>query len=295
MHTTAQLGAANATVCSVMKQRDNALKSAAWIAHVEMCHQAQATSEEAHACHTAADPAIFSRFHKSCLTATGRRVEWQEPIEPLVGHMRHPRANPECVSRGMAPVGIEDRGYLLPLALAAPRLAEHGYSNRRYLVDAGTNMYGTGLVWLVDTYARAGIEFDEIFAWEAAPFNATAYWAGVPPNIVPKLHFMNIPISAEPGAPMNPLTFIRAIYKPGDFIVFKLDIDHDGVEGALMHQLAEMPDVSSMIAEVYYEKHYSEPAMSGYTGFNARAGTYVNAVELLARMRAKGMRIHYWP
>jgi len=275
-----------------MQQPDNAAKSAAWLAHLDTCRKGPGSGV---ACMDTADPTVFSRFQKSCVTASGRRLDWEEAIEPLVGHMRHPRANPQCLPSGTAGVGIEDRAYLMPLAMAGPSLAAHGYTGRRYLVDAGTNKYGTGLAWLVDTYVRAGIVFDELFAWEAAPYDSATYWSGVPPDVAPKLHFMNVPISAEPGAPMNPLTWIRNIYKPGDFVVFKLDVDQDGLEGALIRQIADAPDLTAMIAEMFYEKHYSEPAMAGYLGFNEGSGSYEDAVDLLGGMRAKGLRMHYSP
>jgi hypothetical protein len=50
-----------------------------------------------------------------------------------------------------------------------------------------------------------------------------------------------------------------------------------------------------MIAEMFYEKHYGEPAMAGYIGIDDSAGAKVDALNLLAGMCAKGLRIHYWP
>jgi hypothetical protein len=285
-----RLGTPNATVCSAMRQAANADKANKWISHLTECSRPGAD------CFSAVNASIFSQFYKSCFTAAGHRMQWAEPIEPLVGHMRHPRANPECVADGVAHVGIEDRAYLLPLAGGGRMsLAEKGYTGRKFLVDAGANMYGTGLAWLVDTYARAGIEFDQVYAWEASPISAPDYWETVPTDVAPRLHFINVPVSAEAGASMNPLTWIRAIYRPGDFIVFKLDIDNDEVEGALLSQIAGSPDLIGMVAEVFYEKHYREPAMAGYLGFDEHAGAYVDAVELLGDLRAKGLRIHYWP
>ena len=209
--------------------------------------------------------------------------------------MRHPHANAQCRPDGVAGVGIEDRAYLMPLSDSPARMAARGYAGRKYLIDAGTNMYGTGLAWLVGAYQRVGITFDEIFAWEASPVNASAYWGGVPQDAARKLHFMNIPIQAEAGAPMNPLTWIRDIYRRGDFVVFKLDIDNDPVESELIAQIAGSADLASMSAEMFYEKHYSEPAMAGYLGFDGQAAPYAAAVQMLGDLRARGVRMHYWP
>ena len=290
------LGTSDNTVCAAMQKPTNVINAEAWIAHLAFCRQADGNGTRRSVdCLSQADPAIFSRFHKSCATAGGRRVEWTEPIEPLVGHMRHPYANPQCLSEGVVGVRIEDRAYLMPLSDSPERMAAHGYNGRKYLIDAGTNMHGTGLAWLVGAYERAGITFDEIFAWEASPVNATAYWADVPPGVAHALHFMNVPIQAEAGAPMNPLTWVRSIYKPGDFVVFKLDIDNDALESALIAQIADSVDLAGMIAEMFYEKHYREPAMQGYLGFDDQAAPYAEAVTMLGDLRARGLRIHYWP
>lgn len=36
----------------------------------------------------------------------------------------------------------------------------------------------------------------------------------------------------DPESPFNPLNIIKSIYKPGDFVVVKLDIDHVDIEQA---------------------------------------------------------------
>lgn len=44
------------------------------------------------------------------------------------------------------------------------------------------------------------------------------------------IHYFNIPCDIEPDSPFNPLNIIKAMYKPGDFVVIKLDIDNEPVE-----------------------------------------------------------------
>ena len=67
---------------------------------------------------------------------------------------------------------------------------------------------------------------DAVYAWEYTPANATQYWDSVPADVKPRLHFYNAPVTPEPGSDMNPVDWIRDLYQPGDYIVFKLDIDN---------------------------------------------------------------------
>ena len=47
-----------------------------------------------------------------------------------------------------------------------------------------------------------------------------------------KLHYYNVPCDTDPESPFNPLNIIKSIYKPGDFVVLKLDIDNEPIEQA---------------------------------------------------------------
>jgi hypothetical protein len=43
-----------------------------------------------------------------------------------------------------------------------------------------------------------------------------------PPHLSHKMHFRNVPCSVEPDNPRNPLNILRRLYKPGDYVAFKL-------------------------------------------------------------------------
>jgi hypothetical protein len=47
----------------------------------------------------------------------------------------------------------------------------------RYLFDLGTSHYNTSLQWITDRYAKTGVDFDEIWAWEVS--NEVKAWAAV--------------------------------------------------------------------------------------------------------------------
>ena len=83
------------------------------------------------------------------------------------------------------------------------------------------------------------------------------------------------------------------MYQPGDYIVLKLDIDNDAVEGALIQQVLDMDCAEDMIAEMFFEKHYSEADMKPY--FGSPETQYPAALRLMHELRMKGVRVHYWP
>ena len=41
----------------------------------------------------------------------------------------------------------------------------------------------------------------------------------MPARVLPHLHFYNVPVVVEEGHPANPLSIIKQIYQPGDFVV----------------------------------------------------------------------------
>ena len=55
----------------------------------------------------------------------------------------------------------------------------------------------------------------------------------------------------------NPLTFIKHLTKPEDFVVFKLDIDSLLVGFALVKQLMADPQLLELVDEFYFEHHVS--------------------------------------
>ena len=95
------------------------------------------------------------------------------------------------------------------------------------------------------------------------------------------------------GSAMNPVDWIHDLYKPGDYIAFKLDIDNEAVEGELIQQVLAMENAGGIIAEMFFEKHYSAADMQKY--FGTPTTKYPAALRLMHELRAKGVRVHYWP
>lgn len=45
-----------------------------------------------------------------------------------------------------------------------------------------------------------------------------------------RMHYFNVPCDVGLDSPFNPLNIVKAMYKPGDFVVIKLDIDTEDIE-----------------------------------------------------------------
>ncbi len=46
-----------------------------------------------------------------------------------------------------------------------------------------------------------------------------------------RLHYHDANVSADPGSPDNPLTTLKSVYKPGDYVLFKvccMNLTHKG-------------------------------------------------------------------
>ena len=54
----------------------------------------------------------------------------------------------------------------------------------------------------------------------------------------------------------NPLQFIKGKCQQSDFVAFKLDIDHEVTESAIVNQLKDDTEAQSLIDEFYYEQHF---------------------------------------
>ncbi len=105
------------------------------------------------------------------------------------------------------------------------------------------------------------------------------------------MHFLNVPCPFGKDDPGNPLNIVRSLYKPGDFVAFKLDIDNEEIENALMSQLDE--ELTGMIATFFFEQHFQSADIEQW--FGKLQTSFSDALEMFHRFRSTGLRIHYWP
>lgn len=232
-------------------------------------------------------------------------------VHPLAGLMRDPR--PVCPQLNLEPLGatwIVTTAHLVldPLAFALARKAVAAAPERRaILIDAGSTAWRTpppqgaapgdpivGLEWLVNAYASRGVTFDDIFAWEATQKPASTYFAGMPPAIVAATHFYNVPVDAERNSAHNPIELLKSVSTPADFVVFKLDIDTEALEEALVLQLLEDDVAAALVDVLYFEHHTSVPAMRPYWGDVDRR-SHNDSASLFAALRRRGIQAQSWP
>lgn len=225
------------------------------------------------------------------------------PIEPLVGFLRHPRA--VC----LGPAGlIASKDYLLPNWDFEISPQPKG-ARRAFFFDMGASTYNEGRggasgSWFVDEYARRGIQFDRILAWEMAHMNPAHIFGSMPKDVVDRVSYYNIPVSAEKDHPHNPLRTLQNIATVDDFVVIKLDIDHSPVETALVQQILESSKIASLIDEFYFEHHVlRNPVLElGWNGGgeidrDLKAGYVAHIGEsyrMFSALRDAGIRAHSW-
>ena len=239
---------------------------------------------------------IVKRHLSSHEVETCDGVKRRVYLEPLVSFLRHPLAL--CVENNTA--GLLDKSYLL-----VPHVEEVTHAGSyKWLFDAGASTYNEGAggasqSWFVETYRARGIEFDRIIGWEAAKTDPKIQWGDIPADIKRKTSWYNIPASATVGHADNPLTFIKALTKPEDFVVFKLDIDTPEVEIPLVQQLMNDTELHTLVDEFYFEHHVKGSPMQWHGwGDLRRSKTPLNDIqdsyELFHYLREKGIRAHSW-
>lgn len=249
------------------------------------------------------DPAltIFSRLrvrHNGTLVSIG--------IEPLAGVLRDPR--PVCGARldlkGLPPnAEIQSKDYigLDPAHLRRVRaeLASAPTRRRVLLFDLGCTRWSDtdmpGLRWLHDVYTAAGVNFTDIYGWEANPTRSQGFFDGMPIEVLSRFHFYSRAANNAPGSPDNPLEVLRLVAEPSDFVVFKLDVDTPALEKRIIIDILLDPRYSCLIDELYFEHHNSVRAMKKWWGRDGVDGSLHDSIALFQELRRAGIRAHSWP
>jgi hypothetical protein len=94
-----------------------------------------------------------------------------------------------------------------------------------------------------------------VVLWEAEARNASAIFGVVPPSLLPRYQYFNLPVSATKGDRFHPLRMLKAMAQPEDFVSLKLDIDHNELEAALVEQILSDPQLYTLIDEMFFEHH----------------------------------------
>ena len=239
-------------------------------------------------------------------------------LEPLAGYLRDPRTS--CPGLSLMPA-LDDREdskghiFLDPVfygLVSAALQAGKPLPPRALLFDLGSTRWEpasvglSGAAWILDEYAKMGITFDAVFAWEATPVSSREYFGAMPLELASRWHFYNFPVigprhegpaASKPGAPGpdDPLALLRSVARPGDFVVFKIDIDAQQLEEDIIVELVLDEGLGALVDDLYFEHHVRNPVMSprGWGGGQVR--DVKDSIGLFQALRRAGIRAHSWP
>ena len=305
---------------------------AQWAAHVcewdgELCSRIASEREQWQRWFDAARPGAGGGAANelwSTLAVTGLGGSGSSPtsvrLEPLAGYLRDPR--PSCPGLGLTPALASDRedakGFIFldpvfyALVAASLRSAGAPVVPRALLFDLGSTRWEpasvglSGAAWLLDAYDKLGITFDAVFAWEAAPVSSRDYFSAMPLDLASKWLFYNFPVigprhdgpaASAPGmpGPDDPLELLRTVARPGDFVVFKIDIDAQQLEEDIVVELVLDEELGALVDDLYFEHHVRNQVMGprGWGGGQTR--DIQDSTGLFQALRRAGIRAHSWP
>ena len=117
----------------------------------------------------------------------------------------------------------------------------------------------------------------------------------MPIDVLARFHFYSRAASNVPGSPDNPLEVLRLVAEPGDFVVFKLDIDTPFTEKRIIIDILNNPHYACLIDELFFEHHAEIGAMKYWWGTAKVEGSLRDSITLFQALRRAGIRAHAWP
>jgi len=276
------------SVCDHMRLVEQLAKSERWLEYTRLFN-----SREHQLLNLTLVEQVLSRFEYQRRCDGAERTVY---IEPLAGLTRHPRFCTEGSHQ------VVNKDYML-LDYSVQAQLRDAAGGEAFYFDAGASSYNAGAggasqAWIVDSYRDRGVNFSDVLAWEYTLMNPVEVLQQVPASVKPHYHWYNVPVTAEPSHPDNPLTNMLALCRELDLVVFKLDIDTPGVEEALVYSLlnrtsAETNQVLRLIDDMYFEHHVNVREMHPYWGAEMHA-TLSASYELFSALRHHGVRAHSW-
>ncbi len=226
-----------------------------------------------------------------CLFSSGEFVK--SPLTPLLS------GGPEMLQ--VKDTTVVDPAHITVIAKQHKAAAALGQTRRVILMDAGASTYNQGVVygewpgtrWLVERYRDLGLEFTDIFAWEMTAHPGNEFFEGMSPKLIGATRFYNFGVAAAEG-PANPLTVLKTIARPGDYVVFKLDIDTPSVETPLVEQFLKDAEAQALVTDFYYELHFGLVEMEAFWG-GGMPGDLLSAAKVFSTLREKGVKAQFWP
>eukprot|EP00403_Amphidinium_massartii_P035416 CAMPEP_0178444090 /NCGR_PEP_ID=MMETSP0689_2-20121128/39290_1 /TAXON_ID=160604 /ORGANISM="Amphidinium massartii, Strain CS-259" /LENGTH=454 /DNA_ID=CAMNT_0020068235 /DNA_START=158 /DNA_END=1522 /DNA_ORIENTATION=- len=279
------------------------------------------------------DPRVFSRFEyvNSCTGAVHHTF-----IEPLAGALRHPlmckfnsswyhkfkqRKDWMVVDQWDLHAnkhhGVELGGSGSYGSGSSYKTAGESQSKSRtntqtqeererphyYYFDAGASVWeagpgGASQSWFDGVYRGKCVEFDGYWLWEARPMSGKVL-ESVPAKVLPKYHWFNVPASTNQSSKFSPLFHIKAVAKPSDHVVVKIDIDNSMVEEAIINSILADETLQTLIDELFWEHHINMRPIARAWGnkhglsYNVSVGQRVS-IGIFRKLRQAGIRAHSW-
>jgi len=255
----------------------------------------------------------FSLFRSTVTMPDGTKHTSGRMIEPVAGLLRHPWASRGgtttswCKGEG-AGRSLYDHRYVV---LDSPRdpTFHLRYPGRKVFVDLGATTFGDRPIesrvttigdarTYEDMFGDMGVRFDLKMGWEVRNFKVSEFYANVGKyagDLVGRTCQAIREAQPLPGHMDNALELLAQIWRPGDYFVFKLDIDNRPVEEAFMRMV--MDKCPHVVAELIYEEHCNVPelvASSWRTVEGVRELKYGSALKRFHKLREMGIRSHFW-
>ena len=303
---TAGSGAWGKDPCAALREPAQREKAQKWL-DIATPYDKPATFPTAAA--TLADPsgAILSRMHYVDAVTNESVVL---AIEPLAGILRDPRSICLDAPHGLVPdnSNVQSKEFLVldpaGLSRAAAFAAADRRSHRVILFDLGatrwTDANWPGLRWLHDVYRAAGLRFTDILAWEPNAAHSNGFWNEMPPEVVAVTRFYNVGADSAAGSRHNPLVLLRELAQPGDYVVFKLDIDQFSPTGTSLEEqivlgILNDPAIACLVDELFFEHHVANPAMMTLHWGSGVQYSLHESLRLFQALRRVGVLAHSWP
>mmetsp|Transcript_47599 Transcript_47599/g.113126 ORF Transcript_47599/g.113126 Transcript_47599/m.113126 type:complete len:431 (-) Transcript_47599:58-1350(-) len=236
----------------------------------------------------ALDPTVFSRFEY--INSCTQEVQYTF-IEPLAGVLRHPSTCFDYLKKLRKDWLIVDQWNLHKNDV---------FDQKFYYYDAGASVWNAGAGgasqgWFDSVYANKCANFDGYWMWEMKEHNQTIVMDQVPDFVKPKYHWFNIPAAIQKDHADSPLRHIRETATKEDYVMFKLDIDRNQVEEAIVRELLSDPELMELIDEFFWEHHINMyPMTQAWRRTISENATQRDSIGFFRTLREHGIRAHSW-
>ena len=172
-----------------------------------------------------------------------------------------------------------------------------------YIFDLGATFFGTwgkhdvsasAGGWFYYNLGVAKVPITHYWAFEADVKQPSEIWKTIPPDLLARYTYINIPVSADPKHRNYPWNFLEQIARPEDYVIIKVDIDTPDIENPIVDHLLTNPKYLKLIDEFFYEHHVDVEPMHQWWGSGQNI-YLADSYRIFTEFRKSGVRSHYWP